>query len=171
MIYTIMYPIITSDYSAIWQHELLYDPRHAVPANNNARCFLGFLDSATILLCPAVFSWRKGRRRTRYHEVFPTILLFAIHHEWRGSVLLQQQRQFHQLCFLDISRTQLFWNYCSLDLAGALVKQFSLLRIILKKRNPHSNWCECALLLCSRFSNVLNTPVYARVVPLTHSLK
>ena len=53
-------------------------------------------------------SLREGRRRTRYHVVFLTILRFAIHHEWRSSILLRQQQQFHQLCFLDFSRTQLF---------------------------------------------------------------
>ena len=125
MTYTITYPIITSDYSTIWLHELLYDPRHAVPANSNWTlrmlfwlCGLGF---SHLLPC-GFLPWGKEEEE------------LAIHHEWRSSILLRQQRQFHQLCFLDFSRTQLFWNFCLLDLAGALLNRFSRSRTNLRKR-------------------------------------
>ena len=96
-------------------------------------------------------SLREGRRRTRCHVVFLTILRFAIHHEWRSSILLRQQQQFHQLCFLDFSRTQLFWNFCLLDLAGALVNQFSLLRRTYE-REFHTRMDGSVCCLHSRFS-------------------
>ena len=62
MIYTITYPIITSDYLAIWQHELLYDPRHAVPANSNwmLRMLFWLFGLGYNLLMPCGFlPWRK----------------------------------------------------------------------------------------------------------------
>ena len=59
--------------------------------------------------------------------------------------------------------------FCLLALAGALVNQFSLLKMILRKRIHTQIDVSVSCFLCSCFSNVLNTPVFVRVVSLTHS--
>ena len=104
-------------------------------ATGCTECFSSFLGSASLLLEPAVFLFKEGRRRTRYHVVFLTILRFAIHHEWRDSILLRQQRQFHQLCFLDFSRTQLFWNLLFTRFSGSTSKSILTIKNNLKKEN------------------------------------
>ena len=113
-------------------------------------------------------SLREGRRRTRYHVVFLTILRFAIHHEWRSSILLRQQQQFHQLCFLDFSRTQLFWNFCLLDLAGALVNRFSRSRMNLRKRIQSLEWMWVCV-ASEHVFNVFSLCMHARMC-VSHAL-
>ena len=148
MIYTITYPIITSDYSAIWLHELLYDSRHAVPANSNWTLRMLFWLSGlrySLLVTCGFPPW--GKEEEELATTWSSPLFSDSQFTTNGGVQSYCGWNFNFINCVFLISQELNYSeiFYLLDLVGALVNQFSLLKTILRKRILHSNWCECPL--------------------------
>ena len=156
MIYTTTYPIITSDYSAIWQHELLYDLRHAVLTNSNwmLRMLLWLSGLGYNLLVPCGFLPWGRKKKNSLPRGLPHYSPIRNSPRMEEFNLTAAATSISTIVFPWLLKNTIILKFpCLLDLTGALVNRFSLLRMILRKRIQHSNWCEC-LLLAFTFFNV-----------------
>ena len=138
------------------KHRLLYDPRHLVPANSNwTHQMLFWISWARLLSFFACGFPPWGKEEEELATIWSSPLFFDSQFTMNGGI---QCYYGSNVNFINcVSLTSQEHNYseifCLLDFVGALVNQFSLLRMILRKRIQHSNWCEC-MLLAFTFSNV-----------------
>ena len=147
------------------KHELLYNPRQQSRpiATGHIRCFSGSLGLgySSSLICGFPL-W--GKEEEELATTWSSPLFSDLQFTMNGGI---QSYCGNNVNFINcISLTSQEHNYseifCLLDLTGALVNQFSRLRMILRKRIQHSNWSECALLVIT-FSNVFHSHVHARM--------
>ena len=166
MIYTITYPIITSDYSAIWQHELLYDPRHAVPTNNHwtLRMLFWLFGLGYNLLVPCGFlSW--GKEEEELVTTWSSPLFSDSQFTTNGGI---QSYCGGNVNFINcVSLTSQEHNYSEIKLLtrfnGSTSKPIFTIKNDLKKENSALKLMWVCVAFVFSFFNVSNTQVCARV--------